>query len=223
MVNFQLVITIGGISVTFTGFTQEDFNVFTVDGLEERMSELKSKIRPKLELLGDQFAPTLASLTGDEMFFHVAKHARRSVNPPDDTWVAFANSKRGYKKLPHFQIGLWETHLFVYFALIYESPIKASYGTLLEQKAEDILSQIPNDFVWSKDHTKPDVTTQSQLTTEEFISLAKRLQEVKKAEILCGIHIDATDPILQNGQELLEKMNDTFHKLMPLYKLTHHA
>ena len=37
---------------------------------------------------------------------HVAKHARRSVNPPIDTWVAFAPNKRGYKMLPHFQIGL---------------------------------------------------------------------------------------------------------------------
>ena len=34
---------------------------------------------------------------------HVAKHARRSVNPPKDTWVAFATSKRGYKMLPHFK------------------------------------------------------------------------------------------------------------------------
>jgi hypothetical protein len=34
--------------------------------------------------------------------------------------LAFANSKRGYKKLPHFQIGLWDTHMFVWFAIIYE-------------------------------------------------------------------------------------------------------
>ncbi len=31
------------------------------------------------------------------MFPHVAKHARRSVNPPADSWVAFANSKEAIK------------------------------------------------------------------------------------------------------------------------------
>lgn len=78
-------------------FTEEDFNTFTIEGLDARMEVLKETVRPKLTALGEHFAPTLSALTGDEMFPHVAKHARRSVNPPADSWVAFANSKRGYK------------------------------------------------------------------------------------------------------------------------------
>lgn len=73
----------------FKGFTNEDFDVFIIDGLEARMEALKETIRPKLEALGQHFAPTLSALTGDEMFVHVAKHARRTINPPKDTWVAF--------------------------------------------------------------------------------------------------------------------------------------
>ncbi|ASB89775.1 UPF0637 protein YktB [Bacillus sonorensis] len=107
-------------------FTEEDFHTFTIEGLDARMGVLKETVRPKLQGLGEHFAPVLSVLTGDEMFVHVAKHARRSVNPPDDSWVAFANNKRGYKKLPHFQIGLWKTHVFVWFALIYESPSRKS-------------------------------------------------------------------------------------------------
>src|SRR5690606_10184335 len=97
---------------TFNGFTQEDFDVFAIEGLEARMNGIKQQIRPKLEWLGQYFAPTLTMATGEEMFAHVAKHARRTINPPNDTWVAWANDKRGYKKHPHFQIGLWGTHLF---------------------------------------------------------------------------------------------------------------
>ena len=51
----------------------------------------------------------------------MAKHARRTVNPPKDSWVAFAPYKRGYKSLPHFQIGLWRTHLFIVLVIIYEA------------------------------------------------------------------------------------------------------
>lgn len=114
-------------------FTEEDFNTFTIEGLDARMEVLKETVRPKLTALGEHFAPTLSALTGDEMFPHVAKHARRSVNPPADSWVAFANSKRGYKKLPHFQIGLWETHVFVWFAIIYESLSKKNMANCLKQ------------------------------------------------------------------------------------------
>ena len=138
-------------------FTEEDFRTFTIEGLDARMNVLKETVRPKLEGLGEHFAPVLSALTGDEMFVHVAKHARRSVNPPDDSWVAFANNKRGYKKLPHFQIGLWETHVFVWFALIYESPLKQEYGQLFKKHLPDIESNIPSRFVWSADHTKPGV------------------------------------------------------------------
>lgn len=91
--------------MTHMRFTEEDFNTFTIEGLDARMEVLKEQVRPKLTALGEHFAPSLSALTGDEMFPHVAKHARRSVNPPADSWVAFANSKRGYKNCLIFKSG----------------------------------------------------------------------------------------------------------------------
>lgn len=201
-------------------FTKEDFRTFTIEGLDARMSVLKETVRPKLEGLGGHFAPVLSGLTGDEMFVHVAKHARRSVNPPDDSWVAFANNKRGYKKLPHFQIGLWETHVFVWFALIYESPLKQEYGQLFKKHLPDIESNIPSRFVWSADHTKPDVIRQSEMDDKELENLFERLVNVKKAEALCGIQL-AKDEVLQMSEEaFLSEIEAAFEKLAFLYRLT---
>ncbi|WP_026579770.1 YktB family protein [Bacillus sp. SB47] len=201
-------------------FTEEDFRTFTIEGLDARMSALKETVRPKLEGLGDHFAPVLSALTGDEMFVHVAKHARRSVNPPDDSWVAFANNKRGYKKLPHFQIGLWETHVFVWFALIYESPLKQEYGQLFKKHLPDIESNIPSRFVWSADHTKPGVIRQSEMDDKELENLFERLANVKKAEALCGIQL-AKDEVLQMSEEaFLSEIEAAFEKLAFLYRLT---
>lgn len=205
--------------MNFTGFSESDFNVFHINGLERRMEELKGTIRPKLEFLGQYFSPTLTSLTGDEMFFHVAKHARRTKNPPKDTWVAFASSKRGYKMLPHFQIGLWETHLFVWFAIIYESPIKEVYGKKLAQNFHELKPTIPNDFVWSIDHSKPEAMKHSSLSDNEFHHIFERLQFVKKAEILCGSIINRHDAVAMNADQLMEKIEDTFKQLIPLYQL----
>ncbi|WP_053362033.1 DUF1054 domain-containing protein [Bacillus sp. FJAT-27251] len=205
--------------MTFSGFTDKDFDVFTIDGLDERMEALKLHIRPKLEELGSHFSPQLSSLVGDEMHYHVAKHARRTKNPPKDTWVAFAANPRGYKMMPHFQIGLWETHLFVWFALIYEAPNKEEFGKLLERNADTVFSQTPEDFVWSTDHTKPDVIPQSGLSKDELVSLFYRLQTVKKAEILCGYQIPRDKAITLSSDELIEKIEDVFKTLLPLYKL----
>ncbi|MGF2615494.1 DUF1054 domain-containing protein [Rossellomorea vietnamensis] len=205
--------------MNFNGFIEKDFNIFTIDGLDERMEALVETVRPKLEILGQQFAPVLSTMTGDEMFPHVAKHARRSVNPPDDTWVAFANNKRGYKKHPHFQIGLWETHVFVWFAVIYEAPGKEQFGKKLDQNLNLIKKVIPQNFVWSGDHTKPDSRAFSEMDDQELTSLFERLQTVKKAEILCGIRIPREKAIKLSGDETFEIISDAFVKLIPLYNL----
>ncbi len=52
----------------FAGFTQEDFDVFTIPGLEPRMEALIGLVRPKLNLLGERLSPALSVLCGEEMF-----------------------------------------------------------------------------------------------------------------------------------------------------------
>lgn len=209
----------GGIIMDFPGFTDQDFDVFSISGLDERMIALKTLIRPKLELLGKTFAPDLSTLTGDEMFEHVAKHARRTKNPPSDTWVAFSNSKRGYKMLPHFQIGLWGTHLFIWYAVIYEAPYKKAIGQKLEQNLVSIQKEIPSHFVWSGDHMKPEATNMETLGTEGLQQLFIRLQTVKKAEVLCGRHFTRSEVTQMNGEDLINAIHETFVHLIPLYHL----
>ena len=200
-------------------FTKEDFNVFKIEGFQERMDALIKTIRPKLTVLGDYFAQQLSIMTGEEIFPHVAKHARRTVNPPKDTWVAFASNKRGYKMMPHFQIGLWGTHLFVWFAIIYEAPNKGEFGKKLEEKTAQLIQSIPKHFVWSMDHMKPDAIPHQGLKEEDLVSMFQRLQTVKKSEILCGIHIPQENAVKLTEDELLATIQSTFETLVPLYKL----
>ncbi|HBZ78901.1 MULTISPECIES: YktB family protein [Brevibacillus] len=203
----------------FSGFHQEDFDVFAIDGLDQRMDAIKTIVRPKLEALGHHFAPVLSLKTGDEMFFHVAKHARRTVNPPKDTWVAWANDKRGYKKHPHFQIGLWQTHLFVWYAVIYEAPAKTEISQSLQSKLDEVMTLVPDTFHWSPDHTEPTSHSQAELGRDGVKKLMDRLAQVKKAELLCGITIDRHDPVLADPEALLERLENTFTVLGKLYTI----
>ncbi|HEY4554097.1 MAG TPA: DUF1054 domain-containing protein [Bacillaceae bacterium] len=206
--------------MTFSGFTNEDFDVFSIEGLENRMDALINRVRPKLDHLGRLFAPELGAMTGNEMFYHTAKHARRTKNPPNDTWVAFSSSNRGYKMLPHFQIGLWETHIFAVFAVIYEAPSKPAIGKALESNLTQITAGLPGHFVISGDHTKPDATPLKDMNSSDLAKLFKRLQTVKKAELVCGLHIPREKATLMSGEELIHSIHNAFAILVPLYKLS---
>lgn len=213
--------SVGGFHMSHLSFTNEDFDVFTIEGFDQRMDALKELVRPKLERLGNHFAPSLTVLTGQEMVAHVAKHARRTVNPPKDTWVAFANNNRGYKMLPHFQIGLWESHLFIWYAIIYECPLKNDIGKKLETKIEEIFDITPSDFSWSIDHTKPDSKQHQLFSKEELRTIFERLHTIKKAELLCGYQIPREVAVEMSPEQLLKKIDSVFKGLMPLYKICH--
>lgn len=202
----------------FSGFKNEDFDLFNIEGLEERMDALIKLVRPKLDFLGRHFAPSLATLTGQEMHAHVAKHARRTINPPNDTWVAFAQNNRGYKMLPHFQIGLWESHLFIWFAIIYECPLKNEIGKKLESNINQIFRLTPLDFSWSIDHMKPEAKQHSMMSEEELRVVFERLHTIKKSELLCGYQIPRAEVVEMSPEELLQKIDSVFKNLIPLYK-----
>ncbi|MCP8970297.1 YktB family protein [Ectobacillus ponti] len=197
-------------------FDALDFAVFAGGDLEERMTNIQTRIRPKLEALGERFAPFFAEELHEPFFYHVAKHARRTVNPPKDTWVAFAPNKRGYKMLPHFQIGLWETHVFLYFGLIYECPDKQAYAAGFLKHVEDIVTALPSHFVWSGDHMKPEAAPRSQ---EELREMIQRLGNVKKGELLAGIHIQRNEMVSMSDEQFVQTIEDVFTALLPLYSI----
>ncbi|KAA1042675.1 DUF1054 domain-containing protein [Macrococcus equipercicus] len=196
-------------------FTTKDFEVFNIDGLEPRMAALIDHIRPKLNNLGTHMSAFLTEHTGDVYYPHVAKHLRRKTNPPNDTWVAFATHKRGYKMLPHFQIGLFGSHAFVLYGVIYESPEKANVAELWQQK-QQTLRALPEDFIMKKDHMKEDYTLMRDVTDEELTAAVRRLKEVKKGELLFGKVYPPEHPALKSDQAFINELEETFLKLIDL-------
>ncbi|MEK3952886.1 YktB family protein [Psychrobacillus sp. FSL K6-1464] len=200
-----------------TFWTKEDFDVFQIDGLENRMAGLIEKVRPKFEELGNHYSHYFSTLLGQEYYAHVAKHARRSVNPPKDSWVAFAPYKRGYKALPHFQIGLWGSHAFIILAVIYEAPDKVNIADRLLKK-KNLFNNLPSDFIISGDHMKPDASLLKEEKKEGLEQLLVRLKDVKKAEFLVGRHISKDEAVQFTEEEFLKFAEETFDHLIPIYK-----
>lgn len=197
-----------------SGFTEIDFDVFQIDGLANRMQAIQQHIQPKFNQIGIELTDYLAAKLGNEMYLHIAKHARRTVNPPKDTWLAVADNKRGYKKHPHFQVGLFDDRLFIWLAFIYELPSKPKIAQAFLDQAE-IFDQLSDDFVISFDHMKKDAIPASQLSEQHL----NRFRDVKKAELLIGKQIDKDEASQISGDDLIKLIKASYDQLLPFYQL----
>lgn len=201
------------------GFDRADFDVFRLEGLEQRMTGIQTLIQPKFRAIGDRLAEELSLRTGREMFLHIAKHARRTVNAPKDTWLSICDNKRGYKAHPHFQLGLFDDHLFIWLALIYEVPSKKSIAAAYLDGIDDVIDTVPADFKLSLDHMKKEAADISSMDKEAWQTALVRFRDVQKAELLIGRHVAADDPLLQDGEGLTSYALSTYETLLPLYEL----
>ncbi|WP_436861323.1 YktB family protein [Staphylococcus caeli] len=198
-------------------FKPKDFKAFTVDGLDARMEALNERVRPQLNVLGDYFAQYLETATGEVFYPHVAKHARRSVNPPKDTWVAFATNNRGYKMQPHFQIGLFEDQLFVMYGVMHEDKNKAQQVKVFEDNVKT-LKQLPNDFSISLDHMSQSKTYIHEMTDDDLAKAFKRVKEVKKGEFFVARTLTPGADQLKTDKAFLNYLEETFEYLIQFYK-----
>jgi uncharacterized protein YktB (UPF0637 family) len=202
----------------FTGFEQADFDLFLIEGLESRMTALIEQLRPKFYDLGEDLAAELSVIVGEEKFPHVAKHARRKTNPPDDSWVAWGG-KRGYKMLPHFQVTVWKSHVLVQWGLIYEAKAKDAFSKNVLNHIHEIRNNIPEDYHFFKNHMKPEGIPLKELSDDDLKEYARRLVEVKKGELMVGKVIPKKEAIAMSPKEFYDIFIETCKNLSYLHKL----
>jgi uncharacterized protein YktB (UPF0637 family) len=201
--------------MNYPGFTAADFDAFLVPGLEERMTAIKAGPRPKLEELGRLMAPELERLTGHTFYPHIAKHQRRKINPPTDTWIAWSTNPRGDKMAPHFQVGLWESHLFIQAGVIYEAAERARFAERLLAGAP----QLPGNYRWLEDYMVPQGIRQDAMTPADWARIADRLVHRKQADAMVGIDIPRAEAARLTGDKLVKLVLETFETLVPVWRL----
>ncbi|MCK8617836.1 DUF1054 domain-containing protein [Fructobacillus sp. M158] len=197
-------------------FQKSDFEVFDDPTLDGRMAKIRSIIDPKFEAFADKALPILLA-DGRPWVAHVAKHKMRKVNPPENTWVAFAPNKRGYKMEAHFELGLWDDHLYLYLAVEENMKKTKADGPRIAQELDSLatlVADLPADFVLSNNHME---NNQAPLAT--YGELVQRYGRVKSAEVLIGRQIPVDSPLLDNQPEqLADSLLETLTTLVPLYE-----
>ncbi|MBO0470066.1 DUF1054 domain-containing protein [Enterococcus sp. DIV0242_7C1] len=196
-------------------FTEKDFDVFTIEGLDARMEGIRASIQPKFQELDDYFAAKLGDQLETEFFVHIAQHRRRTVYPPENTWSALSQKKRGYKMDAHFQLGIWPDYLFMWLSLI-DNPKNEKEIAQAFLDNQKLFKQLPDDFYISIDHTQPKIELLKEADLEKILI---RFRDVKKGEFQIGRIIEKTDSLLNDPDKAREYMLQTYEALLPLYRL----
>ncbi|BAP86076.1 hypothetical protein LOOC260_115660 [Paucilactobacillus hokkaidonensis JCM 18461] len=195
-------------------FSQNDFDVFLESTLIGRMEKIQNVIDPQFEQLAKKLLPYFEQ-NKITIYPHIAKHLRRTVNPPINTWIAFGPAKRGYKKNPHIEVGFWKDRLFVWLALLGESKADQQNGQRL-QASQNLLFKLTNDYYVCKNHTD----TQIESATNNSISqMIRDYQEIKKDEFLVGRVWFSGDPFFkENDEEQTKVIEAALDDLLPIYQ-----
>ncbi len=193
-------------------FTQKSFEIFSIDGLEARMAEIRSEIQPVFSEIGQKLLTKLsAKILNQEFYFHIAQHRRRTANAPENTWSAISTKARGYKMEAHFQLGIWEDYVFIYLSMIDQPKKQKEYAELLTNLSVE--KMLTEDFIISKDHTKAEVFPLSA-----FSEAAERLGKVKKSELEIGRLWPKERFDGKEDSKILAEMLETIDQLLPIYQ-----
>lgn len=193
-------------------FEETDFNVFDDVTLSGRLTRIRQDLDPKFEQAGAQLLQHAEAQNLPQLTLHIAKHARRHKNPPVDTWLALSTSLRGYKMLPHIELGFWNDRLFLWVAVLQEA--KTNWPELAALMP--VALTLDSSFELSGNHTAQSGAV--PLTPANLSAQTARYQSVKCGEWLIGKTYLRTDPLWQTPEALWLDILARFDQLLPLYK-----
>ena len=197
------------------GFTPVDFEVFKVDDFSERMQQIYAHVRPKLLRLGDDLAPELGRKLHLEFFPHVAKHARRTVNPPPETWAAFGPSPRGCKRYGYLALCISGVGLHARVIVKSEADHRLAMARNLTTHAAQLVKEFKGSPLARYDKWDFARLPEGQRIAPELIDTLAENVAKKTGGLDLGFGWNLKEALRLDRAELL----DAFRELAPLYRI----
>jgi uncharacterized protein YktB (UPF0637 family) len=206
----------------FPGFRASDFQVFDIAGFKPRMEAIRTQIRPKLEAAGRDLLSDVARIGGAPAFAHVARHTRRTVNPPDDTWVAFADDRRGYKKHCHFKVAISRGAVRFLLEAGPEHDDKKRWVASWKRHAPQLVPVLrrAKGLAWFRnEHDEKPAAILADMPADEVARLADELLRTRDGQLVLGRAVAAEEAARWTPRDYARAARETFHLLAPLYRL----
>lgn len=197
------------------GFKPYDFEIFSVDGFSKRMGLLYEHVRPRLVRLGEELAPELSRKLHMEFFPHVAKHARRTVNPPPETWAAFGPSPKGYKRYGYLALCISGAGIHARAVVKPEADHRPEMGRLIRSRSGELTKAFRGTKIgrysnWDFEHLPQPAAADAEF----FDSIAAALDK-KSGGLDIGFGWSVREALRLERAELL----DAFREMEPFYRI----
>lgn len=205
----------------FPGFTDDDFEIFSLPDFDTRMPALKERITPKLKQLGAILTPKLIEETGMELFAHTALHLRRSVHPAEETWTAFSRSNRAYKPFTHLRVAINGCGIKIACFMEEYSDDKPVLAAGLKRNAVALASYLkehPEIRSHDSEANYGKLLDGRTMTKADLLRYAERLASVKSQHANFSVRLDREDGRVHSPQ-LVQTVLECLLVLVPIYKL----
>jgi uncharacterized protein YktB (UPF0637 family) len=197
------------------GLVPADYAVFEIDGFDRRMAAILRQVRPKLVRIADELAPELGHKLSLELYPHVARHARRLVNPPPETWAAFGPSPRGYKRWGYLALCVSAAGLHARVAVKAEAESRPQMGAAVAAEATELAGNLKGVGLARYDRWNfRQMPAEVRPDAEFFRAVAETLAR-KTGGMDLGFGWRRVDAVRLDPRELL----DAYRELAPLYRL----
>ncbi len=203
-------------------FNSKDFKVFDLADFDERMEALRSRIQPKLAEIGAAMAPAVSGLVDQPLYVHVAKHARRRVNPPDDTWAALGADRRGYKKDVHFKIAVSRHCVRLLFEVGPEYYDKREWSLKWKRDVRGITAALGSGkkLAWFKDeHDERPESEMGSWSNRQLAGLGREVTRRRDGHLVIGRRVEADEIVGMKPAQFKRIALGTFRSVAPLFSI----
>jgi hypothetical protein len=120
------------------GLGPADFELFEIDDPDARAAAVDGSLQPKLRTIAELCLPGLARVAGRDLHVHDVKLARRRGQAPEETFVALADTPRGWRGVPYLAVVLTRSHLHARVGVKGESPRRAAMREALIRESGNL-------------------------------------------------------------------------------------
>jgi uncharacterized protein YktB (UPF0637 family) len=203
-------------------FGPEDFAIFDSPEFAVRMPRIRAEIKPRLMVLGAALLPDLSAVLKEPLYLHVAQHLRRTVNPPEATWAAYARTQRAYKPTVHIRSAIHGGGIRVSVFVEDYAEDKALFAEALAANADNLASYLgKHSEILAFDI--PDAAGKPMhgdaITADTLRAFSEKMLRVKSQHAVFGIELPARKVAKMRAAEFHSAIVKAVKKLKPLYDL----
>ncbi|MHB8381260.1 MAG: DUF1054 family protein [Candidatus Binataceae bacterium] len=197
------------------GFTPSDYKIFEIEGFSARMEQIGARVRPRLTRLGVELAPELGRKLHLEFFPHVAKHMRRTVNPPAETWAAWGPSPKGYKRYGYLALCISRLGIHARVVVKSDADHRPEMADRIAAKSAALAKSLRGAKIARYDRWDFAAMPEERSADEELFAAISDALQKKTGAIDLGFGWPVREALRIDRAEVI----DAFGELEPIYRI----